>query len=122
MRSGTHEYSKTRKQSASRLQRKYRVNRKWLRGSEKIILPRKPVIMEQMQLMLTEDAAGTLSGQVCFIQVSISPNRYVPPLWIEATLNSVTVADVPGTDHGGMVAREGIEPPTRGFSVRCSTN
>jgi hypothetical protein len=21
-----------------------------------------------------------------------------------------------------MVAREGIEPPTRGFSVRCSTN
>ncbi len=22
----------------------------------------------------------------------------------------------------GMVAREGIEPPTRGFSVRCSTN
>ena len=23
---------------------------------------------------------------------------------------------------GLMVAREGIEPPTRGFSVRCSTN
>ena len=23
---------------------------------------------------------------------------------------------------GGVVAREGIEPPTRGFSVRCSTN
>ena len=22
----------------------------------------------------------------------------------------------------GLVAREGIEPPTRGFSVRCSTN
>jgi len=21
-----------------------------------------------------------------------------------------------------MVARDGIEPPTRGFSVRCSTN
>jgi hypothetical protein len=30
--------------------------------------------------------------------------------------------DVPGTDHVEMVAREGIEPPTRGFSVRCSTN
>ena len=24
--------------------------------------------------------------------------------------------------RGGMVAREGIEPPTRGFSVRCSTS
>jgi hypothetical protein len=24
--------------------------------------------------------------------------------------------------EGEMVAREGIEPPTRGFSVRCSTN
>ena len=27
-----------------------------------------------------------------------------------------------GTDLCEMVAREGIEPPTRGFSVRCSTN
>jgi hypothetical protein len=29
-----------------------------------------------------------------------------------------------GTGAGGLsvMAREGIEPPTRGFSVRCSTN
>ena len=24
--------------------------------------------------------------------------------------------------HFGMVAKGGIEPPTRGFSIRCSTN
>jgi hypothetical protein len=29
---------------------------------------------------------------------------------------------VVGTDLDLMVARGGIEPPTRGFSVRCSTN
>jgi len=39
-----------------------------------------PVMIEQMQLMLTEDAAGNLSGQVCFIQVSISPNPICNPL------------------------------------------
>jgi hypothetical protein len=39
-----------------------------------------PVIMEQMQLMLAEDAAGNLSGQVCFIQVSVSPNPICDPL------------------------------------------
>jgi hypothetical protein len=39
-----------------------------------------PIILEQMQLMLTEDAAGNLSGQVCFIQVSLSPNPICNPL------------------------------------------
>ncbi|HEX3950055.1 MAG TPA: hypothetical protein VHW95_09420 [Steroidobacteraceae bacterium] len=39
-----------------------------------------PVITEQMQLMLTEDAAGNLSGQVCFIQVSISTSAICNPL------------------------------------------
>lgn len=39
-----------------------------------------PVILEQMQLTLTEDAAGNLGGQVCFIQVSLSPNPICNPL------------------------------------------
>ena len=29
---------------------------------------------------------------------------------------------IPGRPGFQMVAREGIEPPTRGFSVLCSTN
>jgi hypothetical protein len=29
---------------------------------------------------------------------------------------------LPGLYAGSPMARDGIEPPTRGFSVRCSTN
>jgi hypothetical protein len=47
--------------------------------------------------------------------------------WTTGPAVGETIPEFAGKDQNGirnekMVARGGIEPPTRGFSVRCSTN
>jgi hypothetical protein len=56
-----------------------------------------------------------------------APNRAADPGWrvassVIAETGSENAQPAAGWAFNGVVAKGGIEPPTRGFSIRCSTN
>jgi hypothetical protein len=75
-----------------------------------------PFQVEKLIVQLKQDV------RVHRVRESLQGLRPAQPKSVTHVSGIKSLPKCPEWTHGGMVARAGIEPATRGFSVRCSTN
>ena len=88
------------------------------RHSDLVIAPQSPIYRHESR---RDNQAFPGFGFREFPYVTVVENPILPP---KTRRGAKAVSDPPkrAVPYREMVAKDGIEPPTHGFSVRCSTN